>query len=283
KKGNGKADKTRHVDGIRLSKPKPNFVYRPVQKTQGENSIMANKAMSSLDATKDAPTWSSMNNCKSTYHKDDINFFIGQLNRGIAIGLAMIDRQLPFEYTIANRSTDVTVPIPYAPAADSTAQVLADWNAVYDAHNEVVCLMLGKEGKSVSSYVLKMKGYVEQLERLGYVLPQELSVGIILNGLTSDFAIFVKNYNMHNMGKTIGKLHALLIEYDKGLPKKPTIPQILAIQGEEEASLHCQFFRKLGLRRERKLKQGALYLYVGNGVHVQVEAIGSFDLAYLMA
>ncbi|GJQ92798.1 transposase, MuDR, MULE transposase domain protein [Tanacetum coccineum] len=73
KKGNGKADKTRLVDGIRLSKPKPNFVYKPVQKTQGENSIMANKAMSSLDATKDAPTWSSMNNCKSTYHKDDIN------------------------------------------------------------------------------------------------------------------------------------------------------------------------------------------------------------------
>ncbi|GJS41150.1 retrotransposon protein, putative, ty1-copia subclass [Tanacetum coccineum] len=29
---------------------------------------------------------------------------------------------------------------------------------------------------------------------------------------------------------------------------------------------------------ERKLKQGALYLYVGNGVRAQVEAIGSFDL-----
>ncbi|GJU58360.1 retrovirus-related pol polyprotein from transposon TNT 1-94 [Tanacetum coccineum] len=31
-------------------------------------------------------------------------------------------------------------------------------------------------------------------------------------------------------------------------------------------------------RIERKLKQGALYLYVGNGVRAQVEAIGSFDL-----
>ncbi|GJX43867.1 ribonuclease H-like domain-containing protein [Tanacetum coccineum] len=39
----------------------------------GENSIMANKATSTLDAIKDAPTHSSMNNCKSTYHKDDIN------------------------------------------------------------------------------------------------------------------------------------------------------------------------------------------------------------------
>ncbi|GJS96423.1 retrotransposon protein, putative, ty1-copia subclass [Tanacetum coccineum] len=35
---------------------------------------------------------------------------------------------------------------------------------------------------------------------------------------------------MHNMGKTIGELHALLIEYEKGLPKKAGTPQVLAIQ-----------------------------------------------------
>ncbi|GKC04319.1 retrotransposon protein, putative, ty1-copia subclass [Tanacetum coccineum] len=35
---------------------------------------------------------------------------------------------------------------------------------------------------------------------------------------------------------------------------------------------------KQGFRIERKLKQGALYLYVGNGVRAQVEAIRSFDL-----
>ncbi|GJR82490.1 retrotransposon protein, putative, ty1-copia subclass [Tanacetum coccineum] len=33
-----------------------------------------------------------------------------------------------------------------------------------------------------------------------------------------------------------------------------------------------------GFRIQRKLKQGALYLYVGNGVCAQVEAIGSFNL-----
>ncbi|GJW29896.1 retrotransposon protein, putative, ty1-copia subclass [Tanacetum coccineum] len=107
----------------------------------------------------------------------------------------------------------------------------------------VACLMLGsmtpelhkqfktfhackqEEGKPVSAYVLKLKGYVEQLERLGYVLLQDLSVGLILNGFTSDFVEFVRNYNMHNMGKTISKLHALLIEYEKGLPKKDATPQ----------------------------------------------------------
>ncbi|GJS55667.1 hypothetical protein Tco_0629029, partial [Tanacetum coccineum] len=34
-------------------------------------------------------------------------------------------------------------PIPSAPPVDSTAQVLAQWNVVYDAQNEVACLMLG--------------------------------------------------------------------------------------------------------------------------------------------
>ncbi|GJV48937.1 retrovirus-related pol polyprotein from transposon TNT 1-94 [Tanacetum coccineum] len=88
-----------------------------------------------------------------------------------------------------------------------------------------------EEGKPVGPYVLKMKGYVEQLKCFGYMLPQDISVGLILNGLTSDFTGFVRNYNMHNMGKTVDELHALLIEYEKGLPKKAATPQVMAIQG----------------------------------------------------
>ncbi|GKD79188.1 zinc finger, CCHC-type containing protein [Tanacetum coccineum] len=63
------------------------------------------------------------------------------------------------------------------------------------------------------------------------MLPQDLIVGLILNGLTKDFAGFVRNYNMHNMGKTIGELHAMLIEYEKGLPKKAETPQVMMIKG----------------------------------------------------
>ncbi|GKA37656.1 retrotransposon protein, putative, ty1-copia subclass [Tanacetum coccineum] len=309
-----------------------------------------------------------------------------------------------------------------APTADSAANVLAEWNAVYDAYNEVAYLMLGsmttelhrqfenyspyemlkelksmfekqaggerfdliqtfhackqEEGKLVVTYVLKMKGYVEQLERLGYMLPQDLSVGLIFNGLTSDFAGFVRNYNMHNTGKTIGELHVMLVEYEKDLPKKVEKPQVMAIRSgkiqkankkslkakgkgkangkgkdkqvyipkpknpkpsakehpaKDDTCHHCKemghwkrncsvylaellkkkkqvgtasflgiltielfsfpnkswvydtgcgthiCITKQGLRGARKLEQGALYLYVGNGVRAQVEAIGSFD------
>ncbi|GKD07594.1 hypothetical protein Tco_1187279 [Tanacetum coccineum] len=153
-------------------------------------------------------------------------------------------------------------PLPPAPELVVEPDIVAQWTALYDAHTEIACLMLRsmtpeqhrqfelyypydmvqelrsmfekqarvekfdliqsfhackqEEGKSVADYVLKMKGYVEQLERLGYMLPQDISVGLILNGLTKDFVGF--------------------------------------------------------------LKQGALYLYVGNGVRAQVEAIGCFDL-----
>ncbi|GKC79426.1 retrotransposon protein, putative, ty1-copia subclass [Tanacetum coccineum] len=179
-----------------------------------------------------------------------------------------------------------------------------------------------EEGKSIGSYVIKMKGYVEQPERLSYVLSQEISVGLILNGLTSDFAGFVRNYNMHNMGKTIGELHALLIEYEKGLPKKAGTPQVLAIQDGriQKSNKKSQNTKGKGKEKgkgkgkdklvnvskpknpkpfakenpekddkkkqvgiasssgERKLKQGVFYLYVGNCVRAQVEAIRSFDI-----
>ncbi|GJU45117.1 hypothetical protein Tco_1202383 [Tanacetum coccineum] len=33
---------------------------------------------------------------------------------------------------------------------------------------------------------------------------------------------------MHNMRKTIDELHAMLIEYEKGLPKKAETPQVMS-------------------------------------------------------
>nr|GEY71992.1 zinc finger, CCHC-type [Tanacetum cinerariifolium] len=140
-------------------------------------------------------------------------------------------------------------PIPPAPAIGSTYQAFVDWNVIYDVYNEELKSLFEKQArverfdliqtfhaciqeevKPVGPYVIKMKGCVEQLEHLGYVLPQDLSVGLILNGLTSDFAEFVRNYNMHNIGKTIGEPHALLIEYKKGLPKKAVTPQDYALE-----------------------------------------------------
>ncbi|GKF00744.1 hypothetical protein Tco_0027667, partial [Tanacetum coccineum] len=112
---------------------------------------------------------------------------------------------------------------PLTPAPEPVAEpdIVAKWTALYDAHTEIACLMLGsitpelhrqfelhypydmiqelrsifekqarvqkfdliqsfhackqEEGKPVADYVFKMKGYVEKLKRLGYVLPQDIT------------------------------------------------------------------------------------------------------------
>ncbi|GJV55356.1 retrotransposon protein, putative, ty1-copia subclass [Tanacetum coccineum] len=120
----------------------------------------------------------------------------------------------------------------------------------------------------------QMKGYVDHLEHLGYMLPQDLIVGLILNGLTKDFAGFVRNYNIDNMGKMIGELHAKkksLKAKGKGkangkgndkqvyIPKpKNTKPSAKGHPAKDDTCHHCK--------------------EVGNGVRAQVEAIRSYDL-----
>ncbi|GJU97909.1 hypothetical protein Tco_1327180 [Tanacetum coccineum] len=76
-----------------------------------------------------------------------------------------------------------------------------------------------EEGQSVSSYVLKMKGYIDNLERLGHLVSLDLAASLILIGLRKEFDGFVQNYNMHSMGKTINELHAMLKLHEQTLPK----------------------------------------------------------------
>ncbi|GJT69597.1 retrotransposon protein, putative, ty1-copia subclass, partial [Tanacetum coccineum] len=87
-----------------------------------------------------------------------------------------------------------------------------------------------EEGQSVSSYVLKMKSYIDQLERLGHPVTLNLGVSLILVGLFKEYDSFVQNYNMHNMGKTVHELHAMLKLHEETLPKKVTAPALHAIR-----------------------------------------------------
>nr|GEU98665.1 retrotransposon protein, putative, Ty1-copia subclass [Tanacetum cinerariifolium] len=76
-----------------------------------------------------------------------------------------------------------------------------------------------EEGQSVSSYVLKMKGYIDNLEHLGHLVTLGFGVSLILIGLCKEFDGFVQNYNMYSLGKTIIELRAMLKLHEKTLPK----------------------------------------------------------------
>ncbi|GJW07823.1 retrotransposon protein, putative, ty1-copia subclass [Tanacetum coccineum] len=136
-------------------------------------------------------------------------------------------------------------PLPPAPEAGAEPNIVAQWTVLYDAHTEIACLML--------------RSMTPELHR---------------------------QCELHYpYDKTIGEIHVMLIEYEKGLPKKAEIPQVMMIKSGHigKGTVLCILLScrrkgsKLalpvlrGFRIERKLKQGALYLYVGNGVRAQVE------------
>nr|GFA40498.1 hypothetical protein [Tanacetum cinerariifolium] len=180
-----------------------------------------------------------------------------------------------------------------------------------------------EEGQLVSSHVLKMKGYIDNLERLGQPVGQNLAVSLILVSLDKDFDSFVQNYNMHGMGKTVNELHAMLKLHEETLSKKDVNPALHAIRAGRvqknqknkphkaakgghgkgkgkmgHASNTAPFAPKpktppppkkdnpakdvichqCGLRGSKKLKLGALSLYVGDGHRAAVEAIGTYHL-----
>nr|GEV04770.1 zinc finger, CCHC-type [Tanacetum cinerariifolium] len=130
-----------------------------------------------------------------------------------------------------------------------------------------------EEGQFVSSYVLKIKSYIDNLERLGHLVSLNLRVSLILISLRKEFDIFVQNYNMHGMGKTINELHTMLKLHEQNLTKKD--PALHAIQARKVQKKNN---KQKKLQGSRKLKPGALSLYVGNGQCATVKAIEYFHL-----
>ncbi|GJV96023.1 retrotransposon protein, putative, ty1-copia subclass [Tanacetum coccineum] len=143
-----------------------------------------------------------------------------------------------------------------------------------------------EEGQYVRSYVLKMKSYIDNLERLGQPVSQNLA--------------------------TVNELHAMLKLHEDTLPKKDSNPALHAIRvgrvqknqknkphkaakgghGKVKSKMsyapnNAPFAPKPkthpppkkknpGLRGSKKLKPGALSLYVGDGHPAAVEAIGTY-------
>nr|GEW94903.1 zinc finger, CCHC-type [Tanacetum cinerariifolium] len=111
-----------------------------------------------------------------------------------------------------------------------------------------------EEGQSVSSYVMKMKGYIDNLERLRHPVKLGLGVSLILIGLCKEFDIFLQNYNMHSLGKTINELHAMLKLHEQTLSKNnaPALHDIRAGHWK----MNCPQYLS-DLLKKKKLSQGA--------------------------
>ncbi|GJU28514.1 zinc finger, CCHC-type containing protein, partial [Tanacetum coccineum] len=168
-----------------------------------------------------------------------------------------------------------------------------------------------EEGQSVSSYLLKMKSYLDTLERLGYAMPNKR--GVFQRRLKLPLYLLYKRVRSIRIGKT-----ATAKGKDKGknmltyAPKHKIPPPPKREHPAKDYVCHrhkkvghwkmnCPFYQaelkkrksasiastsgcgthiyntSQGLRESRMLKHGALSLYIGNGMRVAVEAVGSFD------
>nr|GEU72225.1 malonyl-coenzyme A:anthocyanin 3-O-glucoside-6''-O-malonyltransferase-like [Tanacetum cinerariifolium] len=140
-------------------------------------------------------------------------------------------RQLRIVLSIEDELNYLEQPIPPAPVAPAGQQVapeiLAAHNVWIKGSKEIELLQTTRdfhscrkeEGQSVSSYVLKMKGYIENLKRLGHPVTLGLVVSLILIGLRKEYDGFMQNYNMYSMGKTVNEFHAMLKLHKQTLPK----------------------------------------------------------------
>nr|GEX98549.1 hypothetical protein [Tanacetum cinerariifolium] len=224
-------------------------------------------------------------------------------------------RQLRIVLSIEDKLNHLEQPIPPAPVALAGQHVAPK---ILVAHtNSIKGSKEIEEGQSVSSYVLKMKGYIDNLECLGHPVTLGLGVSMILIGLRKEYDSFVKNYNMHIIGKIVNELHAMLKLHEQTLPKN-NAPALHAIRADKVQKYLAELLKKKKnaasgagdsgifvielntilnrswiydtgcgtyicntmqcLRASRKLKPGALSLYVGNGQREAFEAIGVFYL-----
>ncbi|GKF70205.1 hypothetical protein Tco_0203262, partial [Tanacetum coccineum] len=134
-------------------------------------------------------------------------------------------------------------PLPPTPVALEGQQValeiIAAHNAWIKGSKEIVGLMLmtmepeiqrNLENLHANDMLKELKTlYKDNLEHLGHLMTLGLAVSLILIGLRKEFDGFMQNYNMHSLGKTVNKLHAMLKLYEQTLPKN-NAPALHAIR-----------------------------------------------------
>lgn len=87
-----------------------------------------------------------------------------------------------------------------------------------------------KDGDPLSPHVIKMVGYVQSLDRLGFPLSEEFATDIVLNSLPSAYGPFISNYHMHGMDKKLTELHGMLKTAEADLKKGAS--QVLMVQNK---------------------------------------------------
>ena len=74
-------------------------------------------------------------------------------------------------------------------------------------------------GTLVSAHVLKIKGYIDTLEKFDLPICKELATNLILGSLPESYDPFVMNFNMHGMDKSMAELRGMLKNVEQNIKK----------------------------------------------------------------
>ncbi|OMP04186.1 hypothetical protein COLO4_09872 [Corchorus olitorius] len=91
------------------------------------------------------------------------------------------------------------------------------------------------EGNSVGTHILKMIGYVESLERLGFPLGQELATDVILQSLPESYSQFIMNYNVNEIDKPLPKFLSMLRTAEANMKKAKPNTILTVKKGKKKA------------------------------------------------
>ncbi|GJT33166.1 retrotransposon protein, putative, ty1-copia subclass [Tanacetum coccineum] len=182
-------------------------------------------------------------------------------------------RSLRIVLRVADTYDYLYKPCPDQPPETATAEEKAAWKAEYKKHSDVACIMLGKMSPALQRQFENYppQNMLAELRKMFEKPPaveiydlvdslhscKQAPVNLINRSLNKDFGDFVRNFNMHCVGKTVSDLHALLIDYEKGLKDKVTpTPQVFSIQkGRDNKSKPQGNKQKKGKGKADKNKQ----------------------------
>ncbi|KAK8701985.1 hypothetical protein V6N13_020358 [Hibiscus sabdariffa] len=93
------------------------------------------------------------------------------------------------------------------------------------------------EGSPVGAHVIKMMGYIQTLEKLGFALKDELTTDVIPQSLPDSFKPFVLNFNMNEINKTLPQLLGMLRTAESDLKKNgsKSILMVREAKGKKKA------------------------------------------------
>ncbi|KAL4361042.1 hypothetical protein GQ457_04G019040 [Hibiscus cannabinus] len=75
------------------------------------------------------------------------------------------------------------------------------------------------EGSPVGAHVIKIVGYIQTLEKLGFALNDELAIDIVLQSFPDSFSQFILNINMNEIEKTLPQLLGMLRTVEGNMKK----------------------------------------------------------------